>query len=120
MSTNPSNDNKSTDDLLNMVKTNAKDIVAYVLLVVGIILILADSFWGGFIVGIVLGYFYRSEIIQTVMNYQRIIDQEGILKSVVIGGALLALFLGSYSLFIGAGAMAALYYAIGKDLGARK
>jgi hypothetical protein len=116
MSANPSNDNKPKDDLFNLAKANAKDTIAYILMVVGIILTLFQSFWGGFIVGLVLGYFYKSEIIQTVTNYTRIIDQEGLVKSVILGGTLLALFIGSYPLFIGVAIIVALYFVIGKDL----
>lgn len=116
MSANPSNENKPKDDFLSLVKANGKDTIAYILMIVGIILTLFQSFWGGFIVGAVLGYFYRSEIIQAITNYHRIIDQEGLVKSVILGGTLLALFLGSFSLFIGAAVVVLLYYVIGKDL----
>lgn len=116
MNVNPSNDDKSKNDLLNVAKTNAKDIIAYVLVIIGIILTLIHSFWGGFIVGLVLGYFYRSELVQAIANYQRIIEQEGLVKSVILGGTLLVLLIGSYPLFIGAAIIVALYYVIGKDL----
>ena len=115
MSFNPSNGNKSKDDLVGLVKANAKDTIAYVLLVVGIILTLFQSFWGGFIVGLVLGYFYKDEIVQKVVNYQDIIQKEGLLKSIVLGGAFLTLLIGSFSLFVGAAIIAGLYFLIGKD-----
>lgn len=116
MSANQPNDNKPKDDLLSMARANAKDTIAYILMVIGIILTLFHSFWGGFIVGIVLGYFYKAEIVDAVVNYHRIIDQEGLVKSVILGGALLALFIGSFSLFIGVAIIVALYYVIGQDL----
>ncbi len=116
MSSNPSHDNKPKEDFFSLAKANGKDTIAYILMIVGIILTLFQSFWGGFIVGAVLGYFYKSEIIQAVTNYHRIIDQEGLVKSIIIGGTLLALFIGSYPLFIGAAIVVLLYYVIGKDL----
>ena len=116
MSVNPSNDNKSKDDLLSLAKANGKDTVAYILMVVGIILTLFHSFWGGFIIGIVLGYFYKAEIMEKVLNYNKIIQQEGLVKSVILGGTLVALFIGSYPLFIGVALIVALYFVIGKDL----
>ena len=119
MSANPSNDNKPKDDFLNLLKTNGKDTIAYVLMIVGIILTLFQSFWGGFIIGAVLGYFFRAEIIQAITNYQKIIDQEGLVKSVILGGTLLALFIGSFPLFIGAALVVLLYYVIGKDITAK-
>lgn len=116
MSVNPSNDNKSNDDLLSLAKANAKDTIAYILMVVGIILTLFQSFWGGFIVGLVVGYFYKDEILQKIMSYNKIIEQEGLVKSVILGGALLTLLIGSFSFFVGVAIIAALYFVIGKDL----
>lgn len=119
MSVNPSNDNKSKDDLLGLIKTNGKDTIAYILMVIGIILTLFQSFWGGLIVGIVLGYFYKKEITDLVQNYPKIIEKEGLVKSVILGGSLVTLLIGSFSFFIGVAIIVALYFLIGKDLSAK-
>ena len=81
---------------------NVRDTIAYALLIVALVLLLFVPFWGGLIIGLVGGVYFSDEIISMVQNFNTIIEQQGISRSVILGVTLLAFFISAPAIFIGA------------------
>lgn len=96
------------DDLLSFVKGNTKDTIAYVLVIAGILMMFFDSvsMYGGLIVGVVLGLYFAKELSYIISNASRLIEEEGLAKSLLFGALLLVIFIKAPFLFIGAGIVA--------------
>lgn len=90
------------EDLFTFAKKNTRDTVAYIFLIVGILLMFFESFYGGLIIGIVLGLYFTNEIYSLIKNYRNFFDEEGIVRSLILGGTVLAFFIAAPSIFIGA------------------
>jgi hypothetical protein len=103
------------DHLNNFYKyaqTYPKDVIAYVLMVFGIILLFFQHFYGGLIIGLVLGVYFSREIGMLIKHYDDFIEEQGLVRSLILGGTLLAFFITTPGVFIGAAIMVALRYVI--------
>lgn len=80
----------------------ARDIVAYVLLALGIILLFFEPIYGGALVGIVIGIYFSKEIISLIRHFETIVDEYGATRSVLLAGLALAFFISAPAIFIGA------------------
>lgn len=91
------------DDLLSFAKENTRDTIAYILMVVGILLMLFDStsIYGSLIVGIVFSLYFIKELAYFIKHASEISAENGIVKSLIFGGLLLSLFLRAPFIFIG-------------------
>lgn len=100
----------SFDALMDYIKNNTKDSIAYIVMVVGILLMLFDSYapYGGLAVGIIFSLYFASELIFVVTNIKDFIEEYGVVKSLVLGGTLLALFIKAPFFFIGMAAVIAI------------
>jgi len=96
--------NDKFENLYNFAKTNTRDIIAYVLMVLGLILIFLPStiLLGGFIIGVVVGLYFTPEILGTLKNYETIVNHEGLVRSLILGGTLIAFLISAPAIFIGA------------------
>jgi hypothetical protein len=90
------------EGLYDYAKSNTIDTIAYIVLIVGIILMFFQSYIGQIFVGVVVGYYFSSEIAYILRSTNEIINQHGIVKSLILGGALLAFFILSPLLFLAA------------------
>lgn len=102
--------NEKMDNLYSYAKENTRDTIAYVLLVIGLILLFFQPFWGEIFIGVVAGFYFSDEIIAFCRNCERWIDQEGMVRSIIFGGALIAFFIMAPWIFIAAGVVAGLKY----------
>ena len=107
--------NEKMDNLFSYAKENTRDTIAYVLLVIGLILLFFQPFWGELFIGVVAGFYFSDEIIAFCKNFEREIDQEGMVSSIIFGGTLVALFIMAPMIFIGAGVVAGLKYLFLSD-----
>ena len=57
---------------------------------------------GSLIVGFIFALYYSSELAYFCRNCAALVEEQGLIKSVVLGGTLLALFFRAQFLFIGA------------------
>lgn len=91
------------DALLDYVRNNTKDSIAYIVLVIGILLMFFDAYspYGGMAVGIIFSLYFINEIGFALANYKDFIEEYGPVKSLVLGGTLLALFIKAPFVFIG-------------------
>lgn len=97
-------DFRSNEQLSNVVShatANTRDTVSYILLIVGIVLLFFHGFIGGIIIGLIAGLYFSSEVLALLQNLNSFIDEQGIVKSLVAGGLLLALFISAPAIFIG-------------------
>lgn len=104
--------NEKMETLYTYATANTFDTVAYVLLVLGILWMLFNSFYGGILVGVVVGFYFSKELVDLVLNFNQTIEQLGMVRSLILGGTALAFFISAPGIFFGAVATAALKYLI--------
>lgn len=89
------------ENFFSQASSNTRDIIAYVLLILGIILLFVQHLYGGFIIGLVAGVYFSKEIVGLVQNFEDFIEEQGLARSIILGGTLLALFILAPAIFIG-------------------
>ena len=97
--------NQKVESILSYAKSNSQEAIAYALMLVGIVWMFFNAFYGGILVGLIAAFFYSKEIILFIKNIEDFYHEEGIAKSVIGGGCLLALFFAAPGIFLGAGVM---------------
>lgn len=103
--------NEKIEDIYNYAKTNTADTVAYVAMILGILIMFFEPFYGGTIIGVVAGLYFSKEIMRPVHNLEGFIEELGMVRSLIFGGLLLAFFIKAPMIFIGA-AVAVLFKQI--------
>lgn len=104
----PTNKRKENlDNFYDYARTNPRDIVCYILMILGIILMFFNV-GGGLLIGLVVGLYFNKEIVFMIKNYEGFIDTQGLVRSLIIFGTLLAFFIAAPTIFIGAAVMVAL------------
>lgn len=88
--------------LFDFAKTNTKDAIAYIILIVGIILLFFERFAGEVLIGVVFGLYYSIEIQSFFKNFNEFIEDQGIVRGIVLGVTMIALFISAPGIFIGA------------------
>lgn len=97
----PQHEENQADKIYQFARSNTQDTVAYVILFIGIILLFFRPEWGGILVGAVGGFYYSQEIMSMVLDVNTFIDREGMIRSLILGGLLLAFLIQSIWLFVG-------------------
>lgn len=95
---------KRPDDLFSYARNNPRDTVAYFLLIIGIILLLSGGyfFWGGVMIGLVLGFYFGQELMDLFKNSNEIAERIGFVKLLVLASVALAFFIAAPGIYIGA------------------
>jgi hypothetical protein len=93
--------NEKIDSLVSYATANTRDTVSYVVLIVGVILLFFSSFYGGILVGLVAGFYFSSEIMAIIKNINALVEDQGVVKSLIAGGLLVALFISAPWIVIG-------------------
>lgn len=94
--------NEKLESLVGYATANTRDTISYVLLIIGIILMFFHTFYGGALIGLIAGFYFSSEIMAIVKHGNDLVEEQGIVKSLIAGGLLLALFISAPAIFIGA------------------
>ena len=95
--------NEKIEDLFSYAKSNTRDTITYVLMILGILMIFFEPFYGGGLIGIIAGIYFSKEIMEPLRDLEAFIDDQGMVRSLILGGVLLGFFLiGGYPIFIGA------------------
>lgn len=93
-------------DLLNYFKTHSRETIAYVLLVLGLLLLFSEPVYGGLIVGIVAGIYFGDEIIDYIKNWKTNINSRDnypeVARHLILGGLAIAFFISAPAIFLGA------------------
>lgn len=93
---------EKTRGLFEYAKTNTKDAIAYIILIIGVILLFFERFSGELLIGIIFGLYYSAEIQSLFRNFNEFIDELGIVRGIVLGATAIALFISAPGIFIGA------------------
>lgn len=107
----------SFDAFMDYLRDNTKDSIAYVVMVVGILLMLFEPYvpYGSLAVGIIFSLYFGNEISFIVTNIKDFVEEYGLVKSLVLGGTLLALFIKVPFFFIGVAAVIAIKLCVWTD-----
>jgi len=101
--------NERVEEIYNYASNNQRDTIAYVVLLVGLILMLFGSpYFGATLVGVIFGLYFSIEIATFFKNYKEYVDRFGQVRSIILGGSLLALLIACPFFFIGAAVAVAL------------
>lgn len=94
--------NEKIEGIYNYATNNTRDTVAYILMIVGIVLLFTNTFYGGLLVGLIFGYYFAPELLKYSQSVNDLIEEHGMVRSLIFGGLLLALFISAPAIFIGA------------------
>lgn len=89
------------EGFFSFAKKNSRDTVAYILLLLGIIWIFFNTFYGDILVGIVSGLYFADEIIAFLKTIKDEIDSHGNARNLILAGTLLAFFISAPGIFLG-------------------
>ena len=104
--------NENIESMMSYAKSHTQDTVAYILLVLGIVWIFFNPFYGGILVGIVAGYYFAPEVLKIINSFDHFFDKPKIAKNLVFAGTLLALFILAPGIFIGAAILIGVKYLL--------
>ena len=93
--------NENFENIYGYASNNTRDTIAYVLMIIGIVLMLFHPFYGGTLIGLLGGFYFASELIYLVQNISQIIDYQGMVRSLIAGGVFVGLFISAPAIFIG-------------------
>lgn len=105
--------NENIDAVYQYAQENTRDTIAYIVLIIGILLIFFKPFWGGLLVGIVVGIYFYNEILAIVQDLNGFIESQGMVRSLILGGIAIAFFISAPMIFIGAALAVGVKYFIG-------
>ena len=95
--------NEKIEEIYNYASSNTRDMIAYVLLLVGLILLLVEPSWyGETLIGVIFGLYFGQEIYQWAIHYKDFVEEQGFVKNLILCGTLLAFFIEAPFIFIGA------------------
>jgi hypothetical protein len=94
--------NDKMESVVSYAQTHTLDTIAYAALLAGLIWMFWNPFFGGGLVGLVVGFYFSKELMQLFQNANSQIEKHGLAKSVVFAGAALAILLYLPGLVIGA------------------
>lgn len=90
------------EGLFSYAKSNTKDTLAYILLIIGIILLFFAPHWGAFLIGLIAGLYFSEEIIYIVQHFNDFIEEQGLVRILVLGALSVAFFIMAPFIFFGA------------------
>jgi len=93
--------NENLENLYGYATNNTRDTLAYVLMIIGIVLMLFHRFYGGALIGLLGGFYFAPELVYLVQNMSKIIDMHGMVRSLIAGGVFVGLFISAPAIFIG-------------------
>lgn len=100
-SLNDIHSNEKFGTLVNYATANTRDTISYIALIIGIVLLFFNLFYGSALVGFIGGLYFSAELIAFVKNFSALVDDQGIVRSLIAGGVILTLFICAPGLYIG-------------------
>lgn len=82
-------------------KQHMRETIAYVLLILGIVLLFFEPLWGGLLVGIVTGIYFGDEIINYLVNWKLALDSHGVARNLILTGVIVAFLISAPAIFLG-------------------
>lgn len=93
--------NEKIEELYKYAKSNTGDTIAYVAMILGILILFFEPFYGGLLIGFIAGLYFSEEIARPLRKLEESIEELGMVRSLVLGGFLLGLFIEAPMIFIG-------------------
>lgn len=90
------------DEYVKYCKQHYSDMIVYIVLVLGIILLFFNLFYGGLLVGLVGGFYFGQQVIEYIKSIRNHIVPQDIVRHLTLAGVALAFFISAPSIFIGA------------------
>lgn len=91
------------EDFYHYAKANRADTIAYIAMILGLFLLFFTPFIGGIFVGIVFGLYFSKEMLVVYRHPEKFIDRLGMVRSLILGGLLLAFFIAAPAIYLAAG-----------------
>lgn len=99
----PDNKKINSDNLLDYFQSHIRETIAYVLLLVGILLLFFYNVYGGILVGIIAGIYFGDAIIRYILDAKSsVASPQTISKHLIAAGVALAFFIEAPAIFLGA------------------
>lgn len=98
----PEKKDEKVHGLFDFATTNTKDAIAYIIMILGIILLFFERFSGELLIGVIFGLYYSTEIQSLFRNFNEFIEEQGIVRGIILGVTIIALFISAPGIFIGA------------------
>ena len=98
-------DNAALDSAVRYTQSNTLDVLAYILMIVGIFLLFFHDFYGGLLIGLVVGRYFSKEIMALCTHINEFVEEQGLVRALVFAGTVLAFFICAPAIFIGAALM---------------
>ena len=71
------------------------------ILILGVVLLFFERFSGELLIGVIFGLYYAVEIQALFRNFNEFIEEQGIVRGIVLGVVTIALFISAPGIFIG-------------------
>jgi len=90
------------ENLFNYAKSNTKDTIAYILLIIGIILLFFQPHYGASLIGLIVGLYFSDEILYIIQHFNDLIDEQGLVRVLILSALLVSFFILAPFIFFGA------------------
>lgn len=104
--------NENIENIVTYAKKNTRDTIAYVLLLLGLVWMLVEPFFGGVLVGLIVGYYFSPEIIDFAKGFNKSISQAALARRVVLSTIAVVFFLLAPGIFFGIAIIVALKFLL--------
>jgi hypothetical protein len=104
--------NEHFDTAYQYAKSNTRDMIAYLLLLLGFLLLFFTPWYGQTLIGALFGLYFYQEIRNAFKNCDHLFELHGLVKSTIFFGLLLAFFISAPFIFIGIAFSIALRYLL--------
>jgi len=92
----------SVDTIGGYFKSHFREVIAYSILVLGILIMFFDGLYGGILVGLVAGIYFGQDIIAYVISWKSGLNSESIARYLISAGIVVAFFISAPAIFLGA------------------
>lgn len=89
------------EKIYKFARTNTMDTIAYVILFLGIVVLFINALVGGLMIGIVGGFYFAREMLKRLYGINEFVEEEGLIRSLILGGVLLGLAIKAFWIFVG-------------------
>lgn len=93
--------NERFSEIVGHATSNTRDTISYIALIIGIVLLFFQPFFGSALVGFIVGIYFSNEILAFIKNISVLVDDQGVVRSLIAGGFVFALFILAPAIFIG-------------------
>lgn len=104
--------NEKVEHFCSYAKTNTRDIIAYIVLIIGLFLLFFQPIYGAALIGMVFGLYYAKEILTYLREFKTRFNQQEMVKTLIAVGTLLGIFIVMPMLVIGAALIVALKFIL--------